>query len=211
MTAPSKKDRCDSPPAKKQKSSSIIPSKDMSKLSQLQTQTQPHHHQSHHKSSQQSHNGHHGGSNHSSKQPFQSQPAPTKPKSSSAFIDVFGNPLRYNQNTTNNTGKATNSSNKHSLREEHREHPRSGHKEHSREDRKPQETKHRSPPPGPDPLQLIQNKISNLSDCDRLQKIVDIIEEAGEWFNLTSKKFEFDLKRLDRKTLTRIERCLSHA
>lgn len=57
-------------------------------------------------------------------------------------------------------------------------------------------------------LQMIQTKISCLSDCDRLQKIVDIVEEAGEWFNLTPKKFEFDLKRLDKKTLIRIERCL---
>lgn len=59
-----------------------------------------------------------------------------------------------------------------------------------------------------DELQLIQAKISCLSDSDRLQKIVDIIEEAGEWYNVTSKKFEFDLKRLDKKTLSRIERCL---
>lgn len=51
-----------------------------------------------------------------------------------------------------------------------------------------------------DPLMLIQNKIANLDD-ERLQKIVDIVEDAGEWFNITSSKFEFDLKRLDEKTL----------
>uniref|UniRef100_A0A6G1SL18 Protein ENL n=1 Tax=Aceria tosichella TaxID=561515 RepID=A0A6G1SL18_9ACAR len=71
------------------------------------------------------------------------------------------------------------------------------------------------PPPQPqafithsDPFTTIQNKIASLTDCDRLQKIVDIIEESGEWFNLTPNKFEFDLKRLDRKTLSRIEKCL---
>ena len=59
-----------------------------------------------------------------------------------------------------------------------------------------------------DTLQVIQTKISSLSDCDRLQKIVDIIEESGEWYNLTPNKFEFDLKRIDKKTLNRIEKCL---
>lgn len=61
----------------------------------------------------------------------------------------------------------------------------------------------------PSDLRGIQTKISSLTDRDRLQKIVDIVEGAGEWFNLTPKKFEFDLKRLDKKTLHRIEKCLN--
>lgn len=60
----------------------------------------------------------------------------------------------------------------------------------------------------PDNFQILQAKISALTDCDRLQKIVDIIEESKEWFNLTPKKFEFDLKRLNKRTLHRIEKCL---
>lgn len=154
LTAPVKKERSDSPPAKKQKSSSLIPSKDMSKQQlhqqQQQQQQQP---QSQSQSQplpspqpQHNHNQNH-------------QLKPQTSKSKSEFIDIFGAPLAYN-------GKSN-------------------------------------------PLLDIKTKISSLSDSDRLQKIVDIIEEAGEWFNLTSKKFEFDLKRLDKKTLHRIERCLT--
>lgn len=56
-------------------------------------------------------------------------------------------------------------------------------------------------------LDLIKKKISTL-DCAILQKIVDIIEEAGENYRITSKKFEFDLKSLNPKTLNKIEKCL---
>lgn len=144
LTAPVKKERSDSPPAKKQKSSSLIPSKDMSKQQQQpQSQSQPQPLPS--PQPQQNHNQNH-----------QLKPQTSKSKE---FIDIFGAPLAYN-------GKSN-------------------------------------------PLLDIKTKISSLSDCDRLQKIVDIIEEAGEWFNLTPKKFEFDLKRLDKKTLHRIERCLA--
>ena len=57
-------------------------------------------------------------------------------------------------------------------------------------------------------LALIQTKLANLSDCDRLQKIVDIIDESGDWFNITDTKFIFDLERLHKKTLHKIEKYL---
>lgn len=168
LTAPVKKERSDSPPAKKQKSSSLIPSKDMSKQ-QLHQQIQQQQIQQqqqqliNHQQSQQQPQQQQQLQPHSQPQPQQNhnQNHQSKPHTSKSkeFIDIFGAPLAYN-------GKSN-------------------------------------------PLLDIKTKISSLSDCDRLQKIVDIIEEAGEWFNLTPKKFEFDLKRLDKKTLHRIERCLT--
>lgn len=55
----------------------------------------------------------------------------------------------------------------------------------------------------------IAAKISSLQG-DRLQKLVDIIEEEKEWFNITKEKFEFDLQRLSENTLIKIKRCLQH-
>lgn len=304
LTVPVKKERSDSPPAKKQKSSSLIPSKDMSKQPlpqsqmQPQTQTQPqqnhNHHNHHHNSSKPQNQNHHNSSNnqhtnhhnhkqhqhnqlkqqahhhhhHHHQQPNQPQPQsqsqqqPTtkhKPKSSKSkeFIDIFGAPLAYNTQdsgrsndirTTTHETKSVESRLKHESKianEIHVKRERSGSKEphsrhesrnndnhtkpdtksndsHTKESKSSRQSKHDSRKEQHDvqikveqqlvidPLQVIQAKISCLTDCDRLQKIVDIIEEAGEWFNLTPKKFEFDLKRLDKKTLNRIERCLSH-
>lgn len=164
-----KKERSDSPPAKRQKSASLIPSKDMSKQ-----------------------------------------------KSSKEFLDVFGAPLVVSGSKPNHS----------------RSHPKH---HHVKSESTPTTTPTPMPTPTAsvtlhapataqataqaapnlvqtqqfvpqDPFQTIQDKISTLTDCDRLQKIVDIIEESGEWYNLTANKFEFDLKRLDKKTLYRIEK-----
>lgn len=138
LTAPVKKERSNSPPTKKQKSSSLIPSKDMSK------QPTP-------------------------------QPQPQK-SSSKEFIDFFGAPLVFG--ATNNLPSNT-----------------------------PVNLPISKPTNAPTcQFTNLQMKISDLSDPDRLQQIVDIVVEAKEWFNLTSNKFEFDLKRLSRKTLSKIER-----
>lgn len=245
-----KKERSGSPPAKKQKSSSLIPSKDMSK----QFQTTPI-----------------SGTAITTITPTPisssvnnttasgSQGAPAKAsKNSKEFIDMFGAPLVFggqstqsSQPTVSQTSStttaqprvesSTSTQNKQSQHHHHHHNHNSNHNHnHSHQTtskEEPQTTKNhhhnnhsssssnhhqqhnnhlnhqttkqeRSEDQPVDELQLIQTKISSLTDSNRLQKIVDIIEEAGEWFNLTSKKFEFDLKRLDKKTLSRIERCL---
>ena len=203
-----KKERSDSPPAKKQKSSSLIPSKDMSKqpptpqsqLSQSQSQSQSSHqlqqqpqpHQHHHHHHHHHHNHHHSSSQKSSQhnQSYhvnRDQPA-TKPIQTPQPAATKPKPSR---DFIDMFGAPLvfNSQTKQNAKEE--------------------PIKEDSLVSGND-LQQIQIRISSLSDSERLQKIVDIVEEAGEWYNLTSKKFEFDLKRLDKKTLSKIERCLQH-
>lgn len=235
LKCPTKKERSDSPPAKKQKSSSLIPSKDMSR--QSQSQPQPANHvQDTLQTSSSSNNRH---------QTMQSQSQPPK-TSSKQFIDVFGAPLLYHSNnpsssttpstsastTTTSTYGSTTNSNSNSLINNSlltsqstastpvtsvattKHNSASNHSSSSsshnnvnynnirlKADRKDEHFFY---------LQSMQSKISCISDSDRLQRIVDIVEGAGEWYNVTPKKFEFDLKRLDRKTLVKIERCLQH-
>lgn len=124
-------------------------------------------------------------------------PAPTpaaKPESRD-FMDLFGVPLVYSKK--NNPSPNNNNDNQPS---NHHQRPQilNANKVTSQASHTPT-----------DNFKLLQAKITALTDSDRLQKIVDIIDESGEWFNLTSKKFEFDLKRLDKKTLHKIEKCLN--
>lgn len=233
LKVPMKKERSDSPPAKKQKSSSLIPSKDMSK----QSQSQPTNHV------QDSHNN---SSSNNRQQILQQQPQPPK-TSSKQFIDVFGAPLLYHSNnpsstttpstsasttnsTHNNNNLTTNSlinnsllttqsttptlvtnatASKHSGASNHSSGSSSS-GTHNNNNNTISGTKSEKKDEHFFDLQSMQSKISCISDSERLQRIVDIVEGAGEWYNVTPKKFEFDLKRLDRKTLFKIERCLQY-
>lgn len=289
-----KKERSDSPPAKKQKSSSLIPSKDMSKqANQAKSTSNTTHHNhssSHHSSSQQhhhhsknssqqshSHSYHGHGANHgshnsagsssnhtisnlhnnhssqnhqashhqSSKKSSSQQSLPKSKTSTKEFMDVFGAPLVINNNKSHKVANgrdvvegngdvaftinespppiATRIPHKPSQTTVGQSHnapkstvPRSHHRHQQVKPNEPPQVAPIAPPQAQalpivtqlDPFQAIQAKISTLTDCDRLQKIVDIIEESGEWFNLTPNKFEFDLKRLDKKTLHKIEKYL---
>lgn len=217
LKVPVKKERSDSPPAKKQKSSSLIPSKDMSK----QLQPQLNHQETHNDSSNN----------------LSLLTDPPKP-SSKQFIDVFGAPLLYHSNnsSSNTTSSAsTNSSNNSNHTNSNStntgssiSHPASTHNSVSNTSvTNPNSTNslsnHNSTSSNNNnnnksekrdehhfDLQSIQSKIASISDSERLQRIVDIVEGGGEWYNVTPKKFEFDLKRLDRKTLLKIERCLQY-
>lgn len=261
LPAPSKKDRCESPPAKKQKSSSLIPSKDMSKVGQSQNHMQSqHHHSSHHKSSSSSsssnnHGGHHHRHDHSnhhnsnhhhqkdnynfgtisssssknhqaSKQHASTQQ--TKPKPSSSFVDIFGKPLVYNQTQETSSSRPPNSvstsqstSGYSSVNVTSSNSTPANHSStattNSTSSSNPPSNSMSNPPsnhssvnstPNLPCFVVLQNRIACLNDCDRLQKIVDIVEESGE-FNMTSTKFEFDLKRLDKRTLSTIESLIN--
>ena len=54
----------------------------------------------------------------------------------------------------------------------------------------------------------MQKKINESTNMDLLQKIVDIIEESG-LFSLTKTSIDFDLMKLDEKTIRRVKSCLS--
>lgn len=134
-------------------------------------------------------------------------------------------PLSSSSSSSHHHSSQPNShSNSHSKSKSHNHHRshshHHSHHSHSQSQPQPQQQQQQQQPQShkqqdfvttkPDQFQLIQTRILSLSDCDRLQKIVDIIEEAGEHFSVTPKKFEFDLKRLDKKTISKIERCLQH-
>lgn len=254
-----KKERSNSPPAKKHKSSSLIPSKDInnkptqsqqsvpSQQSQAKQhnhhdQSQQHHHQHHH---------HHHNHQHHHKQQQQQkqseqqkqQPVSQKPKSSKEFIDIFGPPLEPSAHRNKSKEKET-----HRVKQELPHSPLAPAVHAATAASKPispvpppksvpvphvpapvpsPSPVGRAPVAAPSPitvptpapinddspingLQLLQSKISSLSDSDRLQRIVDIIEEAGESFQLTSKKFQFDLDSFDKRTIYKIEKTLQN-
>ena len=247
-----KKERSDSPPAKKQKSSSLIPSKDMSnkpskdfidvfgaplvfnsqkssaKEINQQKAVSPtindnshhnHHHNQHHTNHHQnshnhSHHNHHNNNNHhhhhhhhhhNNNNSNNSGSHHSHHHQSTPSLQSHQSQSAQNPTPSQQQSQPTIKSRKLALpasqvKQEHHQQsqqPQSQTQPHSSANQQQQ-----------DIYQAIQTKISCLTDCDRLQKIVDIVEESGEWFNLTSKKFEFDLKRLDKRTLTKIERCL---
>lgn len=194
-----------------------------------------HDHSNHHNSNHhQLKDNYHGAStSNSSSKNFQAskQHVPanqTRPKTSSSFVDIFGKPLVYNQSqdtpssrpsipnsatqtssnhsnitlnpatstpAINNSIATTNSTSSSNPPSNSMSNPPSNHSSSNSTINQPC-------------FQILQNRIACLSDYDRLQKIVDIVEESGE-FNMTSTKFEFDLKRLDKRTLSTIESLIN--
>ena len=237
-TTKEKKERSHSPPTKKQKSSSsLIPSKDMSKQPPSSNQTQPQ--QPQQQQSQQpqqsqrkttskefidvfgaplvynsSHNNNNTSQKHNSRETEQARDL-------SSFVKE--EPHQQQHQTPRLTHAQTNSHSQHQQQSHHQtstqvklekleQQSQSQLQTHSHVQTLSHSQNSQTHPNSSqtDSLQILQTKISSLTDVDRLQKIVDIIEESGEWFNVTSKKFEFDLKRLDKKTLSKIEKCLSN-
>lgn len=54
----------------------------------------------------------------------------------------------------------------------------------------------------------MQKKLNESTNSDLLQKIVDIVEESG-LFSMTKTTLDFDLMKLDEKTIRRVKSCLS--
>lgn len=236
----SKSDKNRSPPTKKQKSSSLIPSKDINEqalidvfgaplvynkhkqsslLSSSSNSSSNHHNRNHHHSSSTTTNSKLTTPPVPSPKPSSTATAAKTSTTSVATINNNNNHHHNTQTTATTTTKSTSSaqitaSTKASAKAistpSVSEHNSNNHNHnHSTTNGGGDVTTHtsRERNHGSD-LRLIQNKIACLSDSDRLQKIVDIIHEAGEWFNITPVKFEFDLKRLGKKTINEIERCL---
>lgn len=251
LNAGPKKSRSDSPPTKKQKSSSLIPSKDLSnKTAQTHTSHVSSTHSSHsNKAPQATSSSHEHFRNNSNNQSNKQFLPPQKD-----IVNLFGLPLVYNNKPGSSSGNSNHNSNSSSSSNHNNNNntinttnttitTNNNHASGSSRDLSSRDTtssnsgsrdnssfrdtnasskdnnttsnsssSHNSNSTSGESsksdLQMIQARIACLNDRDRLQKIVDIVEDSGEWFNLTSKKFEFDLKRLDKKTLTRIEKCL---
>jgi YEATS domain-containing protein 1/3 len=53
----------------------------------------------------------------------------------------------------------------------------------------------------------LYEQITQCEDTEFLQKVVDVIETTG-LYTVAEKTFEFDLCRLDKKTLQKLQKCL---
>lgn len=53
-------------------------------------------------------------------------------------------------------------------------------------------------------LQELQRRIGLLDNTDEVQRLVDLVEESGQ-FEITEETFDFDLCALDRRTIQRLQ------
>ncbi|RWS09783.1 protein AF-9-like protein [Dinothrombium tinctorium] len=56
-------------------------------------------------------------------------------------------------------------------------------------------------------LVMLQKRLNDLTDRDILQRVVDTVEESG-LYHITSTRFDFDLMKLDRSTVSKLKMCL---